>query len=125
MGEAAAVNGEPLGPEPQVIDPNQLQEYSDGDRAFEQELLELFVEDTHRHLVQLRHAIATQAFEAARQEAHHIKGASAHVGAIAMSKLAATLETHAKQQTAPAPLLGQLEQAYQQVMQQAEQWGQD
>lgn len=110
-----------------VIDQQQLQEYSGGDRVFEQELLHLFVEDTQHHLVALSVAIADQDFEVARREAHYIKGASAHVGALAMSAISAVVEDHMKQQTSPIPefLLDQLVTAYQDVILQTEQWDQD
>lgn len=112
---------------PITIDRSYLQECSDGDPAFEQELLHLFVDDTQQHLVSLRAAIATQNFDIARQEAHHIKGASAHVGAVTMFAIAAAVEAQMKENTTPLslPLLSQLEAAYQDVVAQTKQWDQE
>lgn len=110
-----------------VIDRSQLQEFSEGDQAIEQELLHLFVEDTQEHLTRLHLAIAHQAFEEARREAHHIKGASAHVAALTMFAIAAELEDQLQQQPSPLPLtlLKHLETAYQNVIDQIEQWDQE
>lgn len=112
---------------PNSIDRNLLHEYSDGDRNFEQELLHLFVDDTQQHLTSLKAAISNQNFDIATREAHHIKGASAHVGAVAMSAIAAEIETLIKQKsTSPSlPLLNQLETAYQDIIGMAEQWDQE
>lgn len=112
---------------PISIDRTLLHEYSDGDRSFEQELLHLFVDDTQQHLANLKAAISDQNFDIATQEAHHIKGASAHVGAVAMFAIAAEIETLIKQKsTSPSlPLLSQLETAYQDVIGMTEQWDQE
>lgn len=112
---------------PISIDRNLLHEYSDGDRDFEQELLHLFVDDTQQHLARLKAAISSQNFDTATQEAHHIKGASAHVGAVAMFAIAAEIEALIKQKRTPPslPLLSQLETAYQDVIGMAEQWDQE
>lgn len=110
-----------------AVDRNHLQECSEGDRVFEQELLHLFVDDTHQHMIRLKTAISTQEFEIARREAHHIKGASAHVGAVTMFAIAAELEAQMKHvhQNQPCPLLHQLEAAYQAVITQTAQWDQE
>lgn len=105
------------------IDRNQLQECSEGDRAFEQELLTLFVDDTQQHLERLQVAIANQDVQTAMREAHHIKGSSAHIGAQVIFTLATAIEDHMKQQTTlPEPLLSQLAMAYQDVVALTEQW---
>jgi len=110
-----------------TIDQSLLHEYSEGDRSFEQELLHLFVEDTQQHLARLRAAISTHNFDIAKRQAHHIKGASAHVGAVTMVAIATEIEAQINQQTAPPPLLllTQLEAAYQDVITVAEQWDQE
>ncbi|KAI9131511.1 Hpt domain-containing protein [Acaryochloris sp. CCMEE 5410] len=111
---------------PISIDRTLLHEYSDGDRNFEQELLHLFVDDTQQHLARLKAAISNQNFDMATREAHHIKGASAHVGAVAMFAIAAEIETLIKQKsTSPSLLLSQLETAYQDVIGMTEQWDQE
>ena len=113
-----------MDPSPSLpIDRSQLQECSEGDRVFEQELLTLFVEDTQQHLGRLQVAIATQDVQTAQREAHHIKGSSAHIGAQVMFTLATAIEDHMKQQTTlPDPLLSQLATAYQEVVALTEQW---
>ncbi|WP_299485918.1 Hpt domain-containing protein [Acaryochloris sp. IP29b_bin.137] len=112
---------------PPAIDRSQLQESSAGDRAFEQELLHLFVADTQQHLKRLKTAIATQDFDIAQREAHHMKGASAHVGAVTMYAIATAVEVQMRQHMMDQslPLLNQLEMAYQAVIDQTEQWDQD
>ena len=109
------------------IDRSLLHEYSDGDRDFEQELLHLFVDDTQQHLASLKAAISNQNFDIATREAHHIKGASAHVGAVAMFAIATEVEALIKQKITPPslPLLSQLETAYQDVIAVTEQWDQE
>lgn len=110
-----------------AVDRNQLQDCSGGDRSFEQELLHLFVEDTQQHLLRLQHAIAARRFDLARREAHHIKGASAHVGAVTMFAIATEVEARMEQQTLDQsiPLLHQLDVAYQAVIAQTMQWDQE
>lgn len=110
-----------------IIDRKQLQEFSEGDRAIEQELLHLFVRDTQEHLTHLRLEIANQDFEEARREAHHLKGASAHVAALVMFAIATEVENQLQQQRSPfaMTLLEQLATAYQNVMNQIEQWDQE
>lgn len=112
---------------PISIDRSLLHEYSDGDRDFEQELLHLFVNDTQQHLASLKAAISNQNFDIATREAHHIKGASAHVGAVAMFAIATEVEALIKQKITPPslPLLSQLETAYQDVIAVTEQWDQE
>ncbi|NJK42156.1 MAG: Hpt domain-containing protein [Acaryochloridaceae cyanobacterium SU_2_1] len=97
-----------LGP----IDHHQLQEYSQGDLVFEQELLALFIADTQQHLEQLQGAVTQQEWETAREVAHHIKGASGHVGAQVMSRIAAQLETQSQQQQPLDLLFQDLQTAY-------------
>ncbi len=80
-----------------LIDWNSLQTLSDGDTAFEAELLELFLSDTRTHLTDLETALQQQDTEQVRRLAHHLKGSSANVGIMSFSDIAATLETEARQ----------------------------
>jgi len=77
----------------------RIQELAGGVDEFELELLTIFVDDTQLHLDAVGAAIAVQNFSVLAQEAHHIKGASANVGAVPMYELAAYLEQQARQQT--------------------------
>ena len=81
------------------IDLDYLRQFSEGDTAFEQELLELFVADSQTHLAAVKAAIITQDLETVRQKAHQLKGSSSNVGANVMQDLAAQLEQAAKQET--------------------------
>lgn len=78
------------------IDWNQLRDLSGGDRAFEQELLQIYLQDVLHQLQRLQQATADGKLPLVREIAHHIKGASANVGAFSISSLAATIEDAAK-----------------------------
>lgn len=75
-----------------VMNWEHLHQLSDGNEAFERELLHIFVEDVGNHLAHLKTAIADGNFHAIEHTAHHIKGASANVGLAAMSAIAAAFE---------------------------------
>ncbi|EKV00883.1 Hpt domain-containing protein [Leptolyngbyaceae cyanobacterium CCMR0082] len=79
------------------FDLEQLEQLAGGDKAFEKELLRMFVGDTENSLTQLTTALSTDNPVAVQELAHYIKGASANVGATGMSKTAAKLEMLAKQ----------------------------
>lgn len=81
------------------MDWERLRDLSGGVAEFERDLLVIFVEDTQVHIDAATAAIATQNFAQLTREAHHIKGASANVGAVPMQQTAAQLEQQAKQQT--------------------------
>lgn len=79
-----------------TFDREQLEQLAGGDKAFEKELLQLFAGDTENSLNQLETAISGENPAAVQSLAHYIKGASANVGAIGMSRTAAQLEKLAK-----------------------------
>ncbi len=79
-----------------TFDQEQLQQLAGGDKAFEKELLQMFVADTEKSLSQLASSISMEDPPAVQSWAHYIKGASANVGASGMSKIAAQLESLAK-----------------------------
>lgn len=89
-------HSDPVSPEV-PLDWSHLHLIADHDPEFEFELLALFVEDSTNHLATLREAIADQDVQAIEQAAHHIKGASANIGARTMQRAAATLELQARQ----------------------------
>jgi HPt (histidine-containing phosphotransfer) domain-containing protein len=75
-----------------ALDVAHLQEISDGDRAFESELLRIFVEDCGIRLKALNGAIACGDDKAAHRESHTIKGAALNVGTLRLHSLARALE---------------------------------
>jgi signal transduction histidine kinase/CheY-like chemotaxis protein/HPt (histidine-containing phosphotransfer) domain-containing protein len=94
-----------------------LHQISDGNREFELELLQIFVEDSQAHLEALKGAIANQDTWQAEQAAHHIKGASANVGAKIMQAAADQLEQQARQKQIQTPerFLAEIEQSLNQI----------
>jgi HPt (histidine-containing phosphotransfer) domain-containing protein len=80
------------------MDWQRLHDLSGGMREFEQELLAIFVDDTQSHVEAMERAIVAQDFTTLATEAHHIKGASANVGAVPMQEIALFLEQQAHQQ---------------------------
>lgn len=81
----------------QSLDWQQLHDLSGNDAEFEQELLQMFIEDTEEQLSQLGTAIAEDDPTLSQHIAHHIKGAAANVGAMAIASQAAQLEAIYKQ----------------------------
>ncbi|MEA5515133.1 response regulator, partial [Nodularia sp. UHCC 0506] len=75
-----------------AIDWEHLHQISENDPKFELELLQMFVEDSQLHLEASKAAIAAENYQQLAQEAHHIKGASANIGAISMEQAAEKLE---------------------------------
>jgi histidine phosphotransfer protein HptB len=69
-----------------------LNQISDGDKEFELELLNLFIEDAKIHLDAAAIATKSQDHKALEREAHHLKGSSANVGAQLMQSLAYDIE---------------------------------
>ncbi|WP_019499744.1 Hpt domain-containing protein [Pseudanabaena sp. PCC 6802] len=92
------------------INLDYLHQLSDGDKEFELELLQVFVEDTYSHLDLAKAAIATNDCETLAREAHQIKGASGNVGAEVMQVLALNLERQAqtKELHSPTDIIQQL-----------------
>lgn len=99
------------------LDWDHLHQMSDNSYEFELELLTIFVEDTQVHLRAVETAIAKGDFWEIEQAAHHIKGASANVGAKTMQAAAAQIEQQARQQKSDGSiqLLAEIEQALAQI----------
>jgi HPt (histidine-containing phosphotransfer) domain-containing protein len=97
------------------IDWEHLQQIADYNPDFELELLQLFLVDSHTHLQDLEMAIAQQDIPSIEQAAHHLKGASASVGAESIRSLATQLEEQARagHMHFPEASLQQLNQALQ------------
>lgn len=94
-----------------------LKRLSDDAPEFAVELLISFLEDSNNHLKMLREAISHQDSPQIRQIAHHIKGASANVGAMKMCSLAEQLEYQLDltQAATTAELVDQLERSLTQI----------
>jgi PAS domain S-box-containing protein len=74
------------------IDWEHLHQLSENNTEFEFELLQIFVEDIQPRLEGIKNAIAANDFGQIAQQAHHLKGASANIGATAMHLAADKLE---------------------------------
>jgi CheY-like chemotaxis protein len=70
----------------------RLNDISDGDLAFEQELIESFLTDTEQHVVDLESAAGAKDGEEVNRQAHTIKGCSSNAGAERLSEIAVLLE---------------------------------
>ena len=77
---------------PSSVDLQRLADTVDGDRAFEAELVAVYLEDTAARLQRLPNLLAAGDFTALKREAHTLKGSSANVGGVGLSKLALSLE---------------------------------
>jgi hypothetical protein len=99
------------------LDWEHLHQMSDNSYEFELELLTIFVEDAQMHLKMVKAAIAESNFWEIEQAAHHIKGASANVGAKTMQVAAAQIEQQARQQKLEdsTQLLAEIERALIQI----------
>ncbi|MEH1788803.1 MAG: GAF domain-containing protein [Nostoc sp.] len=81
-----------------AIDWEHLHQISGNDQEFELNLLQLCVEDIKPRLEIIEIAIAHHNFDQIAREAHHLKGASANIGATAMYLAADKLEQLANDQ---------------------------
>lgn len=79
------------------LDLEHLHQISDDSPEFELELLQIFIEDSQTHLEALKRAIAANDLYQVERIAHHIKGASANVGANMMQLCAEQLEERSRQ----------------------------
>jgi CheY-like chemotaxis protein len=85
------------------MDWEHLRQIADYNLEFELELLELFLTDSQNHLQELETAIAQASMPGIERASHHLKGASANVGAEGIRLLAAQLENQARQGQIDAP----------------------
>jgi histidine phosphotransfer protein HptB len=74
------------------IDLEYLQQLSDGDLEFEQDLLQVYIEDSKQHIEAAKAAITNQDCQTIARGAHQLKGASGNVGAIQIQAYAKLLE---------------------------------
>ncbi|NER35050.1 MAG: Hpt domain-containing protein [Oscillatoria sp. SIO1A7] len=76
----------------------RLDEISDGDREFQEELLNAFIEDVRENIAKMKPALELCDLTVIRDQAHAIKGASGNVGIPSMYATAAQLERLAREQ---------------------------
>ncbi|MDX2217184.1 MAG: response regulator, partial [Oculatellaceae cyanobacterium bins.114] len=100
-----------------LIDWDYLHELSDGNEAFEQELLQTLIESLPPHLETLHNYIAAQDFLAIEREAHYIKGSTTSIGAKSLQALVEQLELQARRQQFEnlAYLFSRIEQGFKQI----------
>ncbi|BAY23139.1 multi-sensor hybrid histidine kinase [Calothrix sp. NIES-2100] len=94
-----------------------LHQLSENNPEFEFELLQIFVEDSKFHLELTKAAIDNNDFQRVAQEAHHLKGASANVGATTMQQAAEQLEqlAHQQERRGTAKLINELAEFINQI----------
>jgi CheY-like chemotaxis protein/HPt (histidine-containing phosphotransfer) domain-containing protein len=78
---------------PVPVNLERLNEITDGDHAFERELIGSFLEDTARHVTDLESAVRQEDGEALKVQAHAIRGSSANAGARRLEEIAVRLES--------------------------------
>lgn len=101
----------------QLVDLSRIQETSDGDTEFEQELIEMYVDDAMEHLQAIASAHQAGDALAIKRAAHTLKGSSANVGAIAVQEIAAEIESlgGAEDLSGIAPHIPEINQAFEKV----------
>lgn len=80
-----------------IIDLARIQETSDGDVEFEQELIEMYLEDALEHCRAIEESHSGGEAQMIRQAAHTLKGSSANIGASHIMKVAYEIEVAATQ----------------------------
>ncbi len=79
---------DPNGP----VQMNRIQQVADGDLLFERELIETFLVDMERRLMVLESSVNVRDGVGVEQEAHAIRGSSAHAGARRLQEISGKLE---------------------------------
>jgi CheY-like chemotaxis protein/HPt (histidine-containing phosphotransfer) domain-containing protein len=95
------------------LDCEYLQQLSEGDTGFEQELLQIFIQNVSRNLAENHRALQNRDFSAIAANAHQIKGSSGNIGALNLHQLSRELEDQSRQQNSEttSTSLVKLEQA--------------
>jgi two-component system, sensor histidine kinase and response regulator len=84
------------------IDRAALRELTGGDAEFERELAETFVSSGDQCLAEIMAALQVSDFDTVRKRAHSLKGASANIHALDLSRAASSLEDAARENSIPA-----------------------
>jgi PAS domain S-box-containing protein len=74
------------------VEIERIQEITDGDPEFEQELIESYLSDTRRRLAELESAVQEKNGEEVKRQTHTIKGSSANAGAKGLQEIARRME---------------------------------
>jgi len=74
------------------INLNQIQDISEGDKEFEEELITMYLQDTHARLNTLRELSAGKQWQDLKREAHSLKGSSGNLGVVVIYDLCKELE---------------------------------
>jgi len=103
--------------EEEVFDRSVLLGRLGGDEELFDEVISVFMKDAPVQLEQLRQALKDNDAERVRRQAHRIKGASANIGAQALSDLAFEIETAGKDAKLDValPLVGKLEEDFEKL----------
>jgi len=91
------------------VDWAYLEEISNGDTAFKQQLFLAYLSTLSAHMEALTIAVSQQEYLKIEHEAHFIKGSSSAIGIIGISKLASILEESCKTQKLPEDVSAMLE----------------
>lgn len=87
------------------VDIDRLSQLADRNWEFAQELLQLYLEDTQIQIQELQEAIEQAKRGLVTQLAHHLKGASANIGAYQIEQLVTQIERATTQQPEQLPVL--------------------
>jgi len=101
-----------LDPAVDVVDWVRLKEISEGDSAFQLELVQGFIKEVATFITQAKQALIDEDWNSIANKAHQIKGASSSVAVQVMPEVARQLRNEAlvKNQESAAGLIAQLEQ---------------
>jgi CheY-like chemotaxis protein len=81
------------------LDLDRFQRITRGNSAFQQQVLQLFLQDTRKNLALVNTALLIQDWKALEHKAHQIKGASANVGIKVVQTLAERMEQQIQQRS--------------------------
>jgi two-component system, sensor histidine kinase and response regulator len=85
-----------------AIDREALRELTGGDAEFERELADTFVSSGDQCLAEILAALEVSDFDTVRKRAHSLKGASANIHALELSRTASRLENAVRDNSMPA-----------------------
>nr|WP_290222287.1 hybrid sensor histidine kinase/response regulator [Trichocoleus desertorum] len=95
------------------LDLDRFQRITRGNSVFQQQVLQLFLQDTRKNITLVKTALQTQDLKTLEHKAHQIKGASANVGIKVVQTLAERMEQQIQQRSWEEITVGiaQIEQA--------------
>lgn len=79
-----------------ILDLDTLTEITGGDREFQLELLQVFLEDTGSLIKRLRQGLSEVNWDKIKQESHTLKGSSSNLGAVKLCSIAGQIYTHSQ-----------------------------